>query len=120
MASIFDVVETQETTLDLKEISRVDLVFKYGFVDSGTIRPNYHLRVPMWNEKIQMNVMELFASVYLDDDYKPRVLTYRTKISEPMGKYVVETPRLIDLLTALKQMRNNDVELLISDDVLKL
>lgn len=109
MASIFDAVETQETTLDIKEFSRLDLVYKYGFRDSGTIMPHYNLLIPISHPRLGQ-IFDTFATVWLGEDFKPRRLTYKTKESEPCAKYKVDNPKLIDLLSALRQMQLNGVD----------
>lgn len=109
MASIFDVVETQETTLDSKEFYAFDLVCKYGFRDSGTLLPHYNLFIPIYHERLG-RIFDTFATVWLGEDFKPRRLTYKTKESEPCAKYIVDNPKLIDLLSALRQMKNNGVD----------
>lgn len=109
MASIFDVVETQQTTLDFKEFSSLDLVCKYGFRDSGTLIPHYNLFIPIPHPRLG-RIFDTFATVWLGEDYKPRRLTYKTKQSEPCAKYIVDNPKLIDLLSALRQMQLNGVD----------
>lgn len=109
MASIFDAVETQNTHLESIEIDREDLVYKYGFRDSGTIMPHYNLLIPISHPKLG-RVFDTFATVWLGDDYKPRLLTYKTKMSEFAAKYSVDNPKLIDLLSALRQMQLNGVD----------
>jgi hypothetical protein len=48
--------------------------------------------------------------MWLGDDYKPRLLTYKTELSDPIAKYRVDNPKLIDLLSAMKQMQLNGID----------
>lgn len=109
MASIFDTADTQITHLESMEIDRMDLVRKYGFRDSGTIFPHYDLLIPIPHPTLG-RIFETFATMWLGDDYKPRLLTYKTKLSDPIAKYRVDNPKLIDLLSAMKQMQLNGID----------
>ena len=81
-----------------------------GFQDSGSIIPYYILKVREYNPNVGVYVYNSYINVYLNDDFTPRLLSYRYESFIRSSRFVqnklIENPSMEDVYMVMQILEN--------------
>lgn len=87
-----------------------ELLLNLGFQDSGSSIPYYIFKVREYHPRTGWYVYNTYINVYLNDDFAPRLLSYRDesfiRSSKVVQNKLIENPSMEDVYMVMQILEN--------------